>query len=683
MRTFRKLGILGVSIAPFLFSCTADPGMSGLDGIPGASGPPGVDGAPGAPGANGVDGADGSPGPKGTDGRDGADGADGAPPVDVRGVVTHEIRVGGAEMLTVSADGRYALVVGGKHATVLEIGRARLTEVSTLELPPENYPEGSTDGELTGVAIHPSGAYALLAVRDVSHDPANWGEVRGKLLAVNFPELAVIGEIQVGVGPDSVAVAPNGEFAVVANEDEGDETDLTNTTDNRPGSISFVDLRNGPENLSQVEVPIPPEGIPFFSHDPQPETVKIAPDGSFVLATLQENNAIARVEVPSPLPSPLAASAFSVTNFDAGVRTGFGLVSGSVGGSACRSSAYDLSLREEFTSAREPDGIALTPDGRYFVTADEDNLTFVNDQSFEGRALSQHGSRSISVYDAHTGELVGDSGDSIEQAVIALGLPQRCGSKGPEPEVVDVGVVAGRTLAFVALERSDAISIHDITDPTRIRLLDVVVLNPALVAADTAAEYEPEGIALVPERNLVVVSNPASKSVSLIELRLDSAIHGGGFVPGVDEPSLDCSNAPTVWPKVVINEIRSTPNPDFVELYNTTDGDVDLSSWKLIDDGVIEDAFVFPAGTILPANGFLVVEGEGSPESTPLELPFGLGGSDQVRLYGPCGDLIDSHSWTSHVNTARRCPDGGTWNEQNAGSDTAGTKGASNEGDCP
>src|SRR5690606_74549 len=74
MRTFQKLGILGVSIAPFLFSCTAAPGTSGLDGIPSESDPPGVDGAPGAPGANGVDGADGSPGPKGTDGRDGADG---------------------------------------------------------------------------------------------------------------------------------------------------------------------------------------------------------------------------------------------------------------------------------------------------------------------------------------------------------------------------------------------------------------------------------------------------------------------------------------------------------------------------------------------------------------------------------------------------------------------------------
>src|SRR5690606_22663017 len=213
-------------------------------------------------------------------------------------------------------------------------------------------------------------------------------------------------------------------------EDEENEVDLTNP-ENRAGTISVIDLRGGPEALTQVEVPIPSDGIPFFSHDPQPETVKVSHDSSFVLATLQENNAILRMEVPDPLPSPLSANDFSVVSWDAGVRTGLGLVSGSAGGNGCQSSAYDISLRQEFYSAREPDGIALTSDGLYFVTADEDNLTFSNGQSYDEKLLSRHGARSISVYNAMTGELLGDSGNSIENAVIALGLPERCGSKGP------------------------------------------------------------------------------------------------------------------------------------------------------------------------------------------------------------------------------------------------------------
>ncbi|NJL99335.1 MAG: hypothetical protein HC924_11250 [Synechococcaceae cyanobacterium SM2_3_2] len=313
---------------------------------------------------------------------------------------------------------------------------------------------------------------------------------------------------------------PNGEFAAVANEDEENEEDLTNL-ENRPGTVSIIDLRNGTESMSQLEIPIPPEGIPFFSHDPQPETVKISSDNSFIVATLQENNAVARIDVPADLPSPLQADAFTVTNFDVGVRTGLGLIEDGVGEGNCVASAYDLSLRQEFTSAREPDGIAITPEGQYFVTADEDNLTAENEQEFEGEPLSPHGTRSISVFDAATGEFLGDSGDSIEEAVIEAQLPMRCDSKGPEPEVVSVGMIGDQVLAFVAIERSDAMSIHDITDPADIQLLDLVVLNPDSVASDEAAVLEPEGIEFIPERNLVVVSNPDAGSMSLVRLNVE------------------------------------------------------------------------------------------------------------------------------------------------------------------
>ncbi|MDX2216075.1 MAG: hypothetical protein SFY66_22610 [Oculatellaceae cyanobacterium bins.114] len=437
----------------------------------------------------------------------------------VRGEVVFTLSdLGGAEMLDVSDDGRYAVVVGDDVLTLVAIEARALRVVDTWTITPEYLPTGATAGEFTGVSISPDGTYALAAIKD--NTDANleaFNEVSGKVVALALPSLDVLGQVTVGRGPDSVAIAPNGQFAAVANEDEENEEDLTNTS-NRAGSVSIIDLRRGANQMTQVVVPIPRINVPYFAHDPQPETVRVAPDNSFILATLQENNAIARIDVPTSLPATLRSTTFRVRNFNAGVRTGMGLIQDDVAEGNCRSSAYDPAQRQSFLSAREPDGVAITPDGRYFVTANEDNLTNENNQTYNGTPLSRHGARSITVFDAQSGRLLGDSGNTIENAVIAARLPQRCERKGPEPEVVSIGVVEGRTLAFVALERADAVSIHDITDPRNIRLLDTVILNPAVVGADVEAGLEPEGIEFIRQSNQVITSNPEGSSLSLINL---------------------------------------------------------------------------------------------------------------------------------------------------------------------
>ena len=45
------------------------------------------------------------------------------------------------------------------------------------------------------------------------------------------------------------------------------------------------------------------------------------------------------------------------------------------------------------------------------------------------------------------------------------GFDTRSDNKGPEPEGVDIGVINGRTYAFVALERAGGVMIYDVTDP--------------------------------------------------------------------------------------------------------------------------------------------------------------------------------------------------------------------------
>ena len=79
---------------------------------------------------------------------------------------------------------------------------------------------------------------------------------------------------------------------------------------------------------------------------------------------------------------------------------------------------------------------------------------------------------------------------------------------------------------------------------------------------------------------------------------------------------------------------------DFIELYNTTDQDVDLSGCSLLDDKMDEgDRYTFPEGTVIEANGFLTFDVDKDNTNGPA---FGLGKSgDVILLYDKNGNRID------------------------------------------
>ncbi len=123
---------------------------------------------------------------------------------------------------------------------------------------------------------------------------------------------------------------------------------------------------------------------------------------------------------------------------------------------------------------------------------------------------------------------------------------------------------------------------------------------------------------------------------------------------------------------VVINEVESNGGVpgDWIELYNRGPVAVSLAGYVLRDNGN-GSGYTLPAGTSIPGGGYLVID-----ESA---FGFGLGASDQARLFAPGGvTLIDSYTWTSHAATTyARCPDG-TGDFATA---TAPTKGSANS--CP
>ena len=90
--------------------------------------------------------------------------------------------------------------------------------------------------------------------------------------------------------------------------------------------------------------------------------------------------------------------------------------------------------------------------------------------------------------------------------------------------------------------------------------------------------------------------------------------------------------------------------------------------------------YVIPAGTVVPALGFLVID-----EAT---FGFGLGSADSARLFGLDGNtVVSSHAWAAHAtSTYGRCPDGAGPFETTV----ASTKGSQNHcagipffGPCP
>ncbi|MGD0339553.1 MAG: lamin tail domain-containing protein [Bacteroidota bacterium] len=111
---------------------------------------------------------------------------------------------------------------------------------------------------------------------------------------------------------------------------------------------------------------------------------------------------------------------------------------------------------------------------------------------------------------------------------------------------------------------------------------------------------------------------------------------------------------------VIINEIMyNAPagmnSKDWVELYNSQATAQDLSGWILKDDN---DAhiFIIPSGTIIQANGYRVIC-EDTAEFKPIypsittisgNIPFGFGGKDQVRLFIPEGQIVDSVSYNNN-----------------------------------
>ncbi|MGB0564475.1 MAG: esterase-like activity of phytase family protein [Spirulinaceae cyanobacterium] len=382
-----------------------------------------------------------------------------------------------AEIIAATPDGQTVVYTnaGDRQIGFLNISNPRAPQMAgTVDV--------SRWGEPTAVAVTPNGRYALVSVLDDESEIPD--QQPGTLVFVDLATQAIAADIPLdGIGPDNLAVTPDGTKAIIAIEDEEDEDNLPG---DRPGSVNFVTLNYDDPAASTVSnTPLDAEGIAGVNYDtdPQPEYVTITPDSQTVAVSLQENNAIALLDVESE---------DVIRIFSAGT---------SLHDRADTQEEDDILFTDSLEGRREPDSIAFTSKG-HIITANEGDTSL---DTFGDGIWS--GGRGWSILDTE-GNVVYDSGDSLEELAILHGqYPDgRSENRGIEVEGATVGMFGEQEIAFVASERGSFVAIYDITTPETPELLSFLPTGLA-----------PEGLIAIPDRNLFLTANEDDGTINVFQ----------------------------------------------------------------------------------------------------------------------------------------------------------------------
>ena len=187
-------------------------------------------------------------------------------------------------------------------------------------------------GEPTSVSVVPDGTMALAVVKTSYLEEGEAPVIKpGQLIAIELPSGNVLGQLEIGNGPDSIATSRvNGSLtAVIAIENEPIVIDNDgNLTDEEepgkpndisgPGYVQVITVNTADIATSSVTdvffsaATLAQHGL-FFPNDPQPEFVEIRNNRAAV--TLQENNGIAIIELVGRSPKHVS-SVFSTGNVE-------------------------------------------------------------------------------------------------------------------------------------------------------------------------------------------------------------------------------------------------------------------------------------------------------------------------------------------------------------------------------
>lgn len=445
----------------------------------------------------------------------------------------------------------------------------------------------------------------FLDVSDHGEGPTSV-DVRGGLVAVAVPAPEKtrpgrvvlfdaggrrLASVEVGALPDMLTFTPDGRKVLVANEGEP----ARDCSADPEGSVSIIDVSGGADAIDASRVrtatfrrfnprrgQLRALGVRLgrpgtrVAQDLEPEYIAVSPDSRLAWVTLQENDAIAILDIDAAAFTRIVAlgskdhgreeAGIDASDRDGAIRIhpwpvrglyqADGIAAFRAGGrvylaTANEGDARDLDcLREEIRAGKAMPGRRLRSSrprlqaddrlGRLKVAGPRGSRRGAK-RGTAGAVLSRlyaFGARSFSIWTAE-GVQIYDSGDDFER-ITAREYPREFNSTndangsfdsrsddgGPEPEAVAVGEVEGRAYAFVGLERIGGIMVYDVTDPARPVFVDYVNNRDFRgdPARGTAGDLGPEGLRFIPAgasptgRALLAVANEVSGTTTLFEV---------------------------------------------------------------------------------------------------------------------------------------------------------------------
>lgn len=394
-----------------------------------------------------------------------------------------------------------------------------------------------------------------------------------------------LSSVTVGALPDMLTFTPDGTKILVANEGEPSDDYLTDPE----GSVSIIDVSGGVPILTQSNVSTA-SFAPFnkkinklrrgnvrifgpgasVSQDVEPEYIAVSADSSTAYVVLQENNAIASVDIASATVIALKGmgyknhrspkNALDASNKDNAINIQTWPVKGMYQPDAI--ATYEVNGKTYLVTANEGDsrdydgfseekrvkeltlGNGLLKPNAFLQEDDQLGRLKITTAPPAGKRshksdhvytqLFSYGARSFSVWDSE-GSLLFDSGDDFEQ-IVSIEIPDffnannddnefdnRSDDKGPEPEGLTLGEIGGRTYAFIGLERVGGIMVYDVTDPVSPTFVEYVNNRDFTEDPETGSPKDlgPEGLLFIPgtaspsEQPLLVVANEVSGTTTI------------------------------------------------------------------------------------------------------------------------------------------------------------------------
>ncbi|MFC4098718.1 choice-of-anchor I family protein [Paenibacillus xanthanilyticus] len=488
---------------------------------------------------------------------------------------------GVAEIVKYNAEnGKFYLVNGSGNPPSLEIVKleadGKLKHERTIQVKALAETGDFAYGDLTSVDVNTSVDRVFVAVQEAGPAKA------GKILELDY-DGNLVKAYESGIQPDMIKSTPDGRYVLTANEGEPRASKI-----DPEGGVTIVDRQSGTSSQAKFDQPaIIGDGVHIRGSsesgqirgegrkddavfDLEPEYIALSADHTKAYISLQENNAIAVLDIaakqftavkglgfkdwsdPANRIDVIKDKAIKLENVPfKGMYMPDGLASFTVGGktyllSANEGDVTEWTGRENNTPSRKngaklsavKGGLDPNSEAAKFLSGKTayDGIEVATDMGTDG--IYMFGGRSFSIWDASTIEQVYDSGSDFEQ-ITAQRLPERFNAsnddadldsrsakKGPEPEDVKAGKVGSRTIAFIGLERVGGIVSYDVTDPAKPVFANYTNTRDFNAANVTDTDTAPEGVEFIPAENsptgrpLLLVAYEVGGRVSVLELNV-------------------------------------------------------------------------------------------------------------------------------------------------------------------